>query len=251
MSHNKKSRLSVGIVWPEPVSQNLYEEVLLLLPDPVQLHMQTVDPPPQLLGGITLENVVGIATNPNIEETAQKLAGLGVRAVGYGCTSGSYARGIGGDTDIAYRMQEASGVPATTTSTAAVRALRQLGVHRVAVLSPHVDELNQRLKEFLGDSGFDVVHIVGLNKLSGIEEISPTIVATLVKEQVDSPEADGIFISCTGLRTAAIIDTLEQRLSKPVVGANQATTWDLLRLAHSLTPKAGLGRLYKEPVSEM
>ena len=36
----------------------------------------------------------------------------------------------------------------------------------------------------------------------------------------DTPDADGLFISCTALRTIDILDDLERRLGKPVVSAN-------------------------------
>ncbi len=242
------SRPRVGIVWPEPVNQTYSDEFERLTPG-AALHMQAVEPPPELSTGITLEHVLDIAADPNIEAAARKLGALGVRSVAYGCTSGSYARGTGGDIDIADRMQAASGAPSTTTSTATVRALRQLGVQRVAVLSPHVDALNERLRGFLTDSGFDVVRMTGLNKLGGIEEIPPESVATIVEEQADAADAEGVFISCTGLRTSSIVDDLERRLGKPVVGANQATMWDLLRLAQAFEPRPGLGRLYAAPLS--
>ncbi len=38
-----------------------------------------------------------------------------------------------------------------------------------------------------------------------------------------TPDADGLFIACTGLRTAEIIEPLEEEFGVPVVTANQAT----------------------------
>jgi len=38
-------------------------------------------------------------------------------------------------------------------------------------------------------------------------------------------------ISCTNLRTVAVLEALEQDLGKPVISAIQASFWDGLRLA--------------------
>ncbi len=134
-------------------------------------------------------------------------------------------------------------MPATTTSTAATAALRELGVRRLAVLSPHVDELNERLRAYLEASGFAVVNMVGLNQRGDIESIEPAATRDLVTSRVDTPAADAIFISCTGLRTASIIDELEQSLAKPVVTANQATLWRLAQLGGIPATTPGRGRL--------
>ena len=111
------------------------------------------------------------------------------------------------------------------------------------MLSPHVDALNERLRAYLEASGFAVVNMVGLNQRGDIEAIEPAATRDLVISGVDTPTAEAIFISCTGLRTAAIIDELEQSLSKPVVTANQATLWRLAHLTGAPTANPERGRL--------
>lgn len=174
---------------------------------------------------------------------------LGTQAIGYGCTSASYVRGVGGDIDICTRITSTTSLPSTTTSTAAVKALDLLGVRRVAVLSPHIDELNKRLDGFLSGSGFEVLHLRGLNKLRGIEEIPQEDIFELVVQLVDLPDADGIFISCTGMRTSNILDRLEDATGKPVVSALQATVWETLRLANIPFEQSGLGSLFRTRAS--
>ena len=128
----------------------------------------------------------------------------------------------------------AAGVPATTTSTAVVTALRTLGAHSVAVLSPHIDDLNARLRAYLEAAGFNVATMVGLNLSCDIEAVEPAETRQIVESQVDRADADAVFISCTGMRTAEIIDELETSLGKPVVTANQATLWHVAQLAELL-----------------
>ena len=242
---------SIGIVWPGPADPEDIEEAERFLPADVKVHM--VGPrhqnEPASSRGITLERLLRMPEDSNIEETAKDLNPLEVAAVGYGCTSASYIRGIGGDIDISERITAATGLPATTTSSAAVVALRHLEVRRVSVLSPHIDELNERLSRFLEDSGFEVVHMRGLNKLGGIENIPQEDIRDLVLELVDRPDADGVFISCTGMRTSSIIDSIEKVIDKPVVSAMQATVWETLRIAGLVSEVPGMGRLYRQAVT--
>ena len=237
---------TIGFVWPGPPVPGDAEEVARFVPDGVDWHIagtlpdfETNDRP-----AITRDRLCAMAENPNIETTAATLPPLGVEAIGYGCTSASYVRGVGGDKDISNRITCATGLPSTTTSTTAVEALDLLGVTRVAVLSPHVDELNERLDLFLEGHGLDVVHMRGLNRLRGIECIPQEEIYELVVQLVDHAEADGIFISCTGMRTSNVLSRLEEATGKPVVSALQATIWGTLRLAGTPAELPGLGSLF-------
>ena len=235
---------TVGIVWPEPISTDDLGEINQFTPPNIKVEAVAVEPAPDLSGGITLDHVLSIAADPNIEAAGRKLVASGSHALAYACTSGSYVRGLHGDTDIAQRMRDATDRPSTTTATATVRALKHLQAKRVAVLSPHIDSLNARLQRFLEAHGVEVVQMVGLNRLNGIESIPPDETLAIVQQQVDHPDADTIFISCTGLRVAPIITTLERKLAKPVTTAVQTTMWDVLRLARAFCPLPDRGHLY-------
>ena len=234
----------VGSVWPEALQPRHLAELELFVPPGLELDIEPVDSAPELgPDGITLAHVEGIARDPGIGRAAKRLAERGAQAVAYGCTSGSYVLGPDGDAAIVADMRTNSGVPATTTSTAATAALRALGVNRIAVLSPHVDELNVRLRAYLEASGLAVVNLVGLNQRGDIEDIEPATTLDIVISRVDTPTAEAVFISCTGLRTAAVIDDIEASLAKPVITANQATLWHVARLAGALAARPARGQL--------
>ncbi len=234
-------RRRVGLVWPEPVQDGHLVELQPFVGSELHLDMEAVESDPRPEQDITLALVEGLARDPNIGQAAQRLAERGAQAVGYGCTSGSYVLGPSGDAAIIEQMRKAAGVPATTTSTAAVTALRTLGAQSVAVLSPHIDDLNARLRAYLEAAGFTVTAMVGLNLSCDIEAVEPAETRHIVESQVDTPDADAVFISCTGMRTAEIIDDLEATLGKPIVTANQATLWHLGQLVgvSSATPERG------------
>ena len=133
---------TIGFVWPGPPVPGDAEEVTRFVPDGVDWHIVGTPPDfePDAPPAITRERLFSIAENPNIETTAATLPALGVQAVGYGCTSASYVRGVGGDKDISARITNTYRSPVNNdTSTTAVEALHlSRRDSRVAVLSPHM-----------------------------------------------------------------------------------------------------------------
>ena len=233
----------VGIVWPEPVQDGHWVELQRFAGPEVRLDIEPVRTEPAPEQNITLALVQGLARDPENGHAAKRLAERGAQAVAYGCTSGSYVLGPSGDAAIIDQMEAESGVPATTTSSAVVQALQTLGAESVAVLSPHIDALNERLRAYLEASGFRVAAMVGLNLSCDIEAVEPSETREIVESQVDRPDADAVFISCTGMRTAEVIGDMEASLGKPVVTANQATLWRVGRLAGVGMYRPGRGRL--------
>lgn len=163
--------------------------------------------------------------------------------VAYGCTTGSLWGGIGYDRELAERITRHSGIRAVTTSTAVLDAFRALGVKRIAVGTPYVDELNARLGTFLEDSGLRVVSLKGLQITKNIDLAQPPSVVYRLAHEVDRAEADAVFLSCTNLRAAEIAGLLEDTLGKPVITSNQATVWAALRAAGIEDRIEGFGRL--------
>jgi maleate isomerase len=161
------------------------------------------------------------------------------------CTSVSFVRGAGFDQEIIDRIATASGALATTTSTAAVRALDALGIHTIVALDPHISAIGERLQRFLEAAR---IHVVRVHKLELVncEEIASLSAAEVVAivRAIDHPDANGILISCTNVHTVDAIVELEETLGKPVVSANQATLWDALRLA-GVEHRNGIGRLWQ------
>ena len=188
---------------------------------------------------------VNMSESTDIDDAARTFSLIGASCVAYACTSASFVRGTGYDTEIINRIQAASGSPATTTSTASVAALKKLGVKRLAVAAPYVDGVCDKLRNFLNDSGFEVVNLknAGLTSMA-LGDMAKEQVYELGK-QADTPEAEGLFIPCTAFPTIEIVDALEQDLGKPVVSANHATMWHALQIAGNYAPLEGLGSLYR------
>ena len=161
----------------------------------------------------------------------------------YACTSGSVV--IGEERVLEELRRGCPGATPTTLVTGVIRALRTLGVKKVAVATPYLDEINDIEARYLEEAGFDVVAIRGLNleKDSDMVRVRPEAILEFAAT-VDHPDAEGLFISCGALRSIEIVDALERKIGKPVVVSNQAMAWDTLRLAGIQDRVEGYGSLF-------
>jgi maleate isomerase len=188
------------------------------------------------------------AMKDEVPAAARLLAHAEVHAMAFACTGGSLLQGLGYDETIIKAMEQATGgrIPATTTSTAVVQAMRHLGIRRLAVVTPYKEWLNDRVVTFLTESGFEVARIAGMGGLdtaTALSSVPPQAVYVFARRVADGAEFDGLFISCTSFRTAGAVDALEDDLGVPVVSSNQATLWALFRLAGVRARVPGFGQL--------
>ena len=190
----------------------------------------------------TQENVIWMGTQ--VPAAAKLLAHAKVDVICYGCTGGGFIKGQGYDQQLSEEIKAATGIPGTTTIVGVTDALRVFGATKVCVASPYEPWLNEKLRVFLGQSGFDVLAIQGLGTQAH-STIKPEEVEALVMS-VDKPEADAIFISCTNFGTLDIIESLEKKLRKPVVTSNSASMWKMMRMVGDKSVVPGGGRLFSE-----
>jgi maleate isomerase len=158
--------------------------------------------------------------------------------VTYACASGSFVGGATGEAALHASMMSAGAPSATTTSGGLIQALRALGLNRIAVVTPYIDSVTERLLGFLGEHRIEVVSSVGLGLLDHIWKVGYAEIVQAVTA-VDVPEADALFISCTNVPTYDIIGPLERWLGKPVLTANQVTMWSALHAIGSPMMAAG------------
>ena len=156
---------------------------------------------------------------------------------------GSFVR-PGMDQEITDLIEERTGIPATTTSTALVEAMRAMGVARVAIASPYPRWLNERLVSHLEGKGIETVAEKGLD--TECPAFLPPERSMALAREVDSPDADGIFISCTNFRALEGVEALEAELGKPVLTSNTTALWHTLLKSGFDEPVSGGGRLLRE-----
>jgi maleate isomerase len=233
-------RARIGIIFP---ADGLVDhEFSRFAPEGVSVHITRVRVP----AGTLLQVVTKLAETEDIEEAARTLTAVRPSVITYACTAASFVRGITYDVQIARRIEAASGCPASTTSTSLVRALKRLDIKTVAVGTPYLEkEVNARLRKFLEDNGFKVDRLTELGLADDKFHNASESTVYQFGKKVNTPQSDGIFLACTALPTADVLEPLEEDLRKPVVSANQATMWDALRMAKVNAQINGYGTLLR------
>lgn len=179
------------------------------------------------------------------EEAAQLLAYAGVNIIAYACTAGSLVEGVGWDQKISRRIEAATGIPATTTSTAVINTFRELRISKVSVACPYTEEVYEAEKTFFEANGVKVLKIKSLDLYREGLRRSPPEATYDIACEVNVPEADAVFISCTALKSITVIEKLEEKLNKPVFSSNTALMWDVLKKLEIRQPIKGYGSLLR------
>jgi maleate isomerase len=178
------------------------------------------------------------------QAAARLLKDADVDAVVFACTSGSLVKGIGQDQALAQKIKTITQRPVVVTSTAVVDALKTLRAKDLSVVTPYIEEVNQKEVEFLEGNGFRVKTLRSFNLKSNLEigNLTPQDTATLALNAESDP-TQALFISCTNLRTFEKLPFLEQKLQKPAVSSNSATLWAALKALDSKF-RPSLGKLF-------
>jgi len=230
----------IGMLYP---SSGISErEVEKMLPEEISLHVTRIP-----MSEPTYDALSHMADS--VEEASKLLADAHVDIIAFNCTMGSLIGGKGYDKKIIERINQTTGLPATTTTTAALAGLRALGIIRFILVSPYTELLHQKEKAFLESEGFQLLNdrCLGLSDCFQQYDTEPLRWYEKVKA-MQEPQCEGYFISCGGIRVVEIIQQLETELGIPVITSNQALIWHCLRIIGLQEPIEGFGRLLKTPL---
>ena len=238
--------LKLGAIYPDDMwidddINRMLDEFRKFLP--AQLPMVSVRTHVPMEDG-DLEMGVWLAENGEIEAAAGRLMRLEPSIFAYYCTTASFVLGAAGNAALTKRVEDATGRPCVTASSAVVNALHCLGVQRVATASPYMEDVNQALISFLAECDIEVVNSNPLHYPQDHGLVPPATIREAA-QRADAPEADAVLISCTGQKTADFITDLEQQLGKPVVTSNQATGWQALKMLGIEPVLPRRGRLFE------
>lgn len=199
--------------------------------------------------------VITPETLANMEKELPIAAGLlpqylNLDAIGYGCTSGSTI--IGEDRVAEILNGKHPGVASSNPLAAAKAALKVLGVKRLGLVTPYTPDVTQAMQDRFEAAGIEIVTVGSFYEDSDevVGRISPEAILDAAVSIGSAEDVDGVFISCTSLRAAGIIEQAEEILGKPVTASNHAMAWHLLRLAGIEDEIDGFGQLFKLQTGE-
>ncbi|MEU5879098.1 maleate cis-trans isomerase [Spirillospora sp. NPDC047279] len=233
---------SVGFLYPGFSAEDEYPAIERLLGGGVRLPVVHTT---MREDAHRVDALLDIGGSDVLAQGARELRAMNVTAAVWACTSGSFVFGWDGAAAQVAGVEQAAGVPASSTSFAFVNAARHLGLSRVAVAATYPRDVADRFAAFLGHAGVEVVSM----SCRGI--ITAAEVGTLGRAEVldfvaanDHPEAEAVLVPDTALHTVSWLDALEERVGKPVLTANQVSVWEGLRLTGATPVHPGLGTLF-------
>ena len=172
------------------------------------------------------------------------LPGMPFDAIGFGCTSASMV--IGRDR-VSALLQEARPEAAPTNPvTAAFTAFAALGARRIAVLTPYSDIVNEGIRSYFEDGGFEVPVMGSFKEPNDnvVARITPKSIAEASIALAATGGVDAVFVACTSVRLVEAVAELEKKTGLAVTSSNHAIAWHMLRLAGIDDRLPQFGRLF-------
>ncbi len=132
------------------------------------------------------------------------------------------------------------------------RRAARFDARKIVVATAYADEVNRgsrrswrrRASRCWALEGFGLLGFGEPGKMSEAD-----IVGLGAKLCTAAPGAEGLLISCGGLRTLGVAKPLEDRYGVPVVSSTQAAFWAAMRLVGESGHVAGRGRLLEQSVA--
>ena len=180
-----------------------------------------------------------------IAGAARLLSDAHPNVIVFHCTDTSMTQGPQGEGKILEIVKDATGIDAMATSRLVLEALRALGMKKVVLLTPY--QSNKAVIDYLTAAGVTVLRDIAMKlEAKDFGTVTPAQWAQMAKD-LDGPDSDGVFLSCTNTRQLEAIADIEKALGKPVVNSNQAVLWGAVKRLRGalgpLAPMPQLGRL--------
>jgi maleate isomerase len=216
-------RAEVGMLAPGP---GMFREWDLVAPEGVRFSSAILGL--EAPNAESLEKMV-----EDIETEAAKLAWF-CDLLCLGCTSGSFIGGVGYDQNLIERIEKASGLPATTTTTCVLELFKDKDIKKIALVGPYIETIFDVEREFFMAHGIETLCVkgLGLSTLDEMEKYSRDLYRSyrLIKDGAKAaPNADCVFATCMATSIVKIADTLEEEIGIPVISSCSATLYGVLK----------------------
>jgi maleate isomerase len=234
-------QVGIGVVIPYDFA--LDRELWRWVPAQVSLHLTRT---PYQDIPVSVAQAIAVSDQETVVRCTKDLLIVEPAAVAYGCTSGSFIRGLAGEAALVAGMVEAGAPRAVTTSGAVIAAVHALGIQKVALVTPYDEAVGAKLRAYLNEAGVEVAAQNDMGLTGRIWTVPNKITADLARRTARGG-GDAVLLSCTNLRTYDLIAPLEQELGVPVLSANQVTMWAVLAAAGVAAVDSGQSLLGLQP----
>jgi maleate isomerase len=171
---------------------------------------------------VTLEAELRMLAD-DLPRAAKLIRTTAPEAVVFGCTSAGSLEGLAHDVRIRRTIEEATGARTVTILDAVMIEFRRLNPHRIAVFTPYVEDLTNRVARCVAEGGYRVVQSAGMGIRENLDigRVTPKGIVDFVESHL-RPDTDCLFLSCTNWRAVEAIELLGSHLAIPIVSSNQA-----------------------------
>ncbi|AXK40674.1 maleate cis-trans isomerase family protein [Crenobacter cavernae] len=197
---------------------------------------------------ISLSNqALGQFDTGNIIQAAKLLADAKVDVIAWNGTSSGWL-GFDSDRRLCEQIQDATGIPATTSVLALNEILEKTGVKQFGLVSPYLEDVQQKIVANYLASGFDCSAESHLKLKVNFEfsEVGEDTLRQQIRE-VAKQRPEAITTFCTNLHAAHLADEVEKEFGIPLYDTISTVVWKSLKLAgYDTTQLKGWGRLFSE-----
>jgi maleate isomerase len=165
-----------------------------------------------------------------------------------GMSSVTFYGGVAGAERFIRQVHDETGLKVSCGSVATAEALRRYGgIKRIAFFSPYWPVMNDIVRAYYEEAGFQVVReeALGARSWTGIAAI-PTAQCREALRRLDGDDVDALIQVGTNLSMVRLAAAAELWLGKPVIAINTATWWHALRTHGIADHVEGFGRLMEE-----
>lgn len=182
-----------------------------------------------------------------ILEAARLLADARVNVIAWNGTSGGWL-GFERDRELCAAIRGETGIAATSSVLALAEILRATGVTHYGLVTPYLDEIQEKILANFKREGFDCVgerHLRDRGNFS-FSEVEDDTIANMVREVAKArPQAISVF--CTNLNGAPLTEALEREIGIPIYDTVATAVWASLKVAGVDPARVrGWGRLFQE-----
>jgi maleate isomerase len=193
---------------------------------------------PQALGQFDDDKIIA---------AARLLADAKVQCIGWSGTSAGWL-GLAADHVLCQRIEDATGIPATTSTLALAEIMRKTGAATLGLVTPYLDDVQAKILTNFAAEGMTCVaeQHLGISTNFDFSEVSEAELTYMVAAVARKKPA-AISTFCTNLKAAHLAERWEASYDIPVYDTVSTVVWKMLRmLDYDTTQIKGWGRLFAE-----